>query len=116
MYATYVNQWLNPPKNNSDLIKNKTTKRSALSYVISTNLLINAMECILNLSYKLPIKKWYARTVKKNDIVKKKKENVKNNLRKTLGILVDIPLHGYGNTRNITTSFLENNRNWRKFN
>ena len=54
------------------------------------------MECILNLSYKLPIKKWYARTVKKNDIVKKKKENVKNNLRKTLGILVDTPLHGYG--------------------
>ena len=65
------------------------------------------MECILHLNNKLLIKKMPARTAKKKDIIKKRKQNVKNNLRKTLGILVDTPQHGYGssNTENIARTF-----------
>ena len=44
--------------NNLNLIKNKTTTRSALLYGISSlHLLMNTMESILNLSYKLSTKK-----------------------------------------------------------
>ena len=46
-------------------------------------------------------------TAKKKDIIKKRKENVKNNLSKTPGILVDTPLNGYGssNTGSIMIKF-----------
>ena len=84
--------------NNLDLIKNKTT-RSTLSYgIYPLHLLMNAMECILHLSYKLSTKKWSARRTKVKDIIKKRKENMKNNIKKILGILVNTPLHEYGSS------------------
>lgn len=65
---------------------------------------IRFFESLLHLSYKLTIKKWQIRSAEDKRIVKEKKEEIQNAFREEMGLLVDIPKAGFGNTNDGNTS------------
>ena len=92
-------------------IKKKTISRKAISYGISPlHLLINSLEFILHLSYRLPLKKWAIKGVANKKVLNARKQKIKEKLRKKLGILVDSVSHGNGlsNTGNVARKFFNN--------
>ena len=58
----------------------------------------------LNPCYKIPIKKWQARTEEDKKIVAETKQKVQNVFKDELGLLVDIPKAGFGNINDGNTS------------
>lgn len=73
---------------------------------------IRLFENLLHLSYKLPLKKWQVRNKEERDTVAQKKKNIQKEFRSKLGIIVDKPKHGFGNTNDGNTScrfFLNHN-------
>lgn len=65
---------------------------------------IRFFESLLHLAYKLPIKKWQARSAEDKAIVKETKEKIQREFREEMGLLVDIPKAGFGNTNDGNTS------------
>ena len=65
---------------------------------------IRFFESLLHLSYHIPIKKWQARTQDDNIIVAETKKNIQNKFKEKMGLLVDIPTAGFGNTNDGNTS------------
>lgn len=57
-----------------------------------------AFECLLHVSYKLPIKHWKAFSQDNKRIVAKKRYLTSLELDEKLGFLVDMPKPGYVNT------------------
>ncbi|CAG9834500.1 unnamed protein product [Diabrotica balteata] len=76
------------------------TKDSATSVKISDNFADNGGRK----AYKEPIKKWQARTPEDKKIIKETKEKVQKCFRAEMGLLVDIPKAGYGNSNDGNTS------------
>lgn len=62
-----------------------------------------SLECLLHLSYKIPIQKWQARGMDKEVIMKRKKEIQEEFKRKT-GLIVDQPKPGMGNYNDENTA------------
>lgn len=84
---------------------------SNLSYGMSTlHAWIRMFECLLHISYKLHLKKWQARTESEKTSVKQRKSTIQNELRSSLGLVVDRPKPGYGssNDGNTARRFFEN--------
>ena len=55
------------------------------------------MECCLHLSYKLPIKKWQARTKEEKAKVQKQKSKIQKAFRDRTGLVIDMPKQsGFG--------------------
>lgn len=65
---------------------------------------IRLFEHLLHLSYKLPIKKWQARTDEDRMTVRDTKLRIQQLFKEEMGLLVDIPKAGYGNTNDGNTS------------
>lgn len=65
---------------------------------------IRFFESLLYLSYKLTIKKWQIRSAEDNKTVKERKEKIQKAFREEVGLLVDIPKAGFGNTNDGNTS------------
>lgn len=65
---------------------------------------IRFFESLLHLSYKIPLKKWQARSDEEKNIVKKTKEKIQKAFKDELGLLVDVPKAGFGNTYDGNTS------------
>ena len=65
---------------------------------------IRFFESLLHLSYHIPIKKWQARTQDDKIIVAETKKNIQNKFKEKMGLLVDIPTAGFGNTNDGNTS------------
>lgn len=65
---------------------------------------IRFFESILHLSYKLPVKKWQLRTQTDKNIVKERKALIQEELKNKMGLMVDIPKAGFGNTNDGNTS------------
>lgn len=65
---------------------------------------IRFFESLLHLSYKLTIKKWQARSEIEKKITKERKEEIQKAFRDEMGLLVDIPKAGFGNTNDGNTS------------
>lgn len=65
---------------------------------------IRFFESLLHLVYKLPLKKWQARTQAEKDIVKERKATIQKMFREEMGLLVDVPKAGFGNTNDDNTS------------
>ena len=65
---------------------------------------IRFFESLLHLAYKLPLKKWQARTPAEKKTVKETKERIQKDFREQMGLLVDVPKAGYGNTNDGNTS------------
>lgn len=64
---------------------------------------IRCLECCLHIAYKIDFKTHQARGAKKI-VVEKKKQEIREKLRKELGILVDQPKPGYGSTNDGNTA------------
>ncbi|KAL4721448.1 hypothetical protein ACJJTC_007165 [Scirpophaga incertulas] len=65
---------------------------------------IRFFEFLLHLAYKLPLKKWQARTAEDKIIIKERKTSIQNAFKEEMGLLVDIPKQGFGNTNDGNTS------------
>lgn len=90
--------------NNLQMVKNLPCKENLYECGLSTlHAWIRFFECILHIAYRIPIKKWQIRSCDMATVDKKKTE-IQTNLRKEMGILVDIPMPGSGTTNNGNTS------------
>jgi hypothetical protein len=65
---------------------------------------IRLFESILHVAYKLPVQKWQLRSEDEKAIVKKRKLEIQEEFRTKMGLLVDVPKHGCGNTNDGNTS------------
>lgn len=65
---------------------------------------IRFFESLLHLSYKLTIQKWQIRTEADKEIVKNRKKEVQEKFKTQLGLIVDVPKAGYGNSNDGNTS------------
>lgn len=89
---------------------NKLNKKSpenpdALKFGLSTlHDRIRLFESLLHLSYKIPLKKWQARTQEHKRIVAETKRKIQNDFKEEMGFLVDIPKAGFGNSNDGNTS------------
>ena len=74
------------------------------------HLRIRLFENLLHISYKLPIKCWQARGVEAKQAVKDRKKKVQKCFREEMGLIVDVPKAGFGNTNDGNTNrrFFEN--------
>jgi len=59
---------------------------------------IRLFERILHVAYKLPVQKWQLRSEDEKAIVKQRKLEIQEELRTKMGLLVDVPKPGCGNT------------------
>ena len=84
-------------KDFKDLNKKKTESRETLKFGPSIlHAKIRFFESLLHISYKIPIKKWQARTEEDKKIVAETKQKIQNAYKDKLGLLVDIPKAGFG--------------------
>ena len=65
---------------------------------------IRFFECLLHISYKLPIKKWQARTMREKQIVAETKERIQKAFMQKAGLIVDKPKPGFGSTNDGNTA------------
>lgn len=65
---------------------------------------------ILHLEYKLPLKKWQARLENEKNVVAERKNQIQADMKSKLGLLLDVPKAGCGNTNDGNTArrFFEN--------
>ena len=65
---------------------------------------IRLFEAILHLGYKLPVKKWQLKNENDKKIVNAKKKEIQEEFRTRLGLIVDVPKAGFGNSNDGNTS------------
>lgn len=91
--------------NNIELCLQKPSDTTAYSYGLqSLHAHIRFMEALLHVSYKIENESWQARGSEEKLAVKNRKELLQNELRSELGILVDFPKQGGGNTNDGNTA------------
>lgn len=84
-----------PPQPNTD----------AYSFGISTlHAWIRSFECLLHISYRLPIKKWQMRSNEDKKIYADRKKDIQMKFKSEMGLNVDIPKPGAGNTNDGNTA------------
>ncbi|KAJ4438568.1 hypothetical protein ANN_14515 [Periplaneta americana] len=62
------------------------------------------IECLLHLAYKFPLEKWQARGIEQKNVVSNTKKTIQDRFKKDMGLLVDKPKPGFGNTNDWNTS------------
>lgn len=65
---------------------------------------IRCMECILHIAYRLEYKTWSARTDAKKESMTRAKERIQKEFRERVGLLVDYPRQGSGNSNDGNTA------------
>lgn len=94
-------------KDFNDIEKAKTAeiKKDSFDFGLSTlHAWIRFFECVLHISYKLPIKKWQARGKENQDIVAETKKKIQARFKQELGLIVDKPKQMSGSTNDGNTS------------
>ena len=92
-------------KDFNDLNKKTTESRETLKFGLSIlHARIRFFESLLHISYKIPIKKWQARTEEDKKILAGKKQKIQNAFKDELELLVDIPKAGFGKSNDGNTS------------
>lgn len=76
----------------------KETLRFGLSILHAR---IRLFESLLHLAYKLPVRRW---RIQIEELVKKEKKRIQEDFRLKMGLIVDVPKPGYGNTNDGNTS------------
>ena len=85
--------------NNLDKVLKHEVDQSTLGFGLFTlHAWIRFYECLLHLSYKLTIKKWQARNESEKMIILNRKKDIQEKFKQQLGIIVDKPKPGYGNS------------------
>jgi len=88
-----------------DEMVKREVKTDNLSFGISVlHGWIRFFECLLHLSYKLPLKKWQARGDVEKKIVSENKLRIQKEFKDKLGLLVDKPKPGFGNSNDGNTA------------
>lgn len=91
--------------NNLNAIADKHINYESLSFGLSPlHLLINTMECILHIAYRMPLKIWAVKGPINKEIMLKEKKRIQEELKKQMGINVDIPTQGSGSSNNGNTA------------
>lgn len=92
-------------KNFNDLSKTKEIDPETLKFGLSVvHARIRLFETLLHLSYKLPVKKWQLRSESEKAIAKERKLNIQKAFRERMGLIVDVPKPGFGNTNDGNSS------------
>ncbi|CAI6377477.1 unnamed protein product [Macrosiphum euphorbiae] len=92
-------------KDFNKLIQPKEINVESLKFGLSIlHARIRFFESLLHVAYKLPLKKWQARSPEDKKVVKETKEKIQRNFKDEMGLLVDIPKAGFGNTNDGNTS------------
>lgn len=65
---------------------------------------IRLFETVLHLAYKLPLKKWQARTTKEKNTVKENQRRIQKDYKDMTGLIIDKPKAGFGNSNSGNTS------------
>lgn len=90
--------------NSIDKMLTRPHKPSTLEFGLSVlHCWIRLFECLLHVGYKLPIKKWQARNQDK-EIVAKHKANIQKEFKNRMGLIVDQPKPGFGNSNDGNTA------------
>lgn len=83
----------------------KTENPEALRFGISIlHARIRLFETLLHIAYKLPIKKWQARSLNEKNIVKETKQKIQKYFKEKTGLKIDVPKAGFGNSNSGNTS------------
>ena len=71
---------------------------------------IRFFECLLHVAYNLPLKTWQARGEENKKLYETTKKVIREKLKNQLGLIVDKPKPGYGNSNDGNTArrFFEN--------
>lgn len=71
---------------------------------------IRCFECLLHISYRLDIKAWQVKSESMKANVAKRKEDIQNKFKMTLGLIIDRPKQGFGSTNdgNTARTFFKN--------
>lgn len=89
------------PTNMNDIesVIQRSVKEEALSFGISPlHARIRFYECLLHIAYRLDLKKWQVRGDENKTLVASRKRSIQDKFRSQLGLLVDFPQQGGGNT------------------
>lgn len=98
-------------KDFNNLVETKEVDYRNLKFGLSTlHARIRFFEFLLHISYKISIKKWQMRTQADKDATKQRKAEIQKQFKTRLGLIVDVPKVGYGNSNDGNTSrrFFEN--------
>ena len=68
---------------------------------------IRFFESLLHFAYKIPLQKWQARSDEEKKIVKEAKKKIQTSFKEELGLQVDIPKAGFGNTNDVKKIFFK---------
>lgn len=85
--------------------------RNNLGFGLSTlHAWIRSFECLLHISYRIDIKKWQVRDVADKNALKKRSSEIKEKFKSEMGLIVDKPKPGYGNSNdgNTARNFFKN--------
>lgn len=92
-------------KDFNDLSKIKEVNTESLTFGLSVlHARIRFFEFLLHLSYKINVKKWQIRSVEERKIVQERKKVIQEKFKNRLGLIVDVPKPGYGNSNDGNTS------------
>jgi hypothetical protein len=92
-------------KNFNKLQHKKEDNPKVLKFGLSTlHARIRLFESLLHLSYKLQIKKWQIRSEEDKQTLSETKKKIQEAFKKEMGLLVDLPTAGYGNTNDGNTA------------
>lgn len=85
--------------NDIESVIQRSVKEEALSFGISPlHARIRFYECLLHIAYRLDLKKWQVRGDENKTLVASRKRSIQDKFRSQLGLLVDFPQQGGGNT------------------
>lgn len=89
----------------NDLSNNQAVNEEVLTFGLSIlHARIRFFESLLHLSYKLPVKKWQIRKEADKKVTRERKAHIQKEFREQMGIIVDVPKPGFGNTNDGNTS------------
>lgn len=93
------------PKLMNDESREFVANKSNLGFGISTlHAWIRSFECLLHISYRLGVKKWQLRDPTEKALVKQRSEIIQERFKKELGLIVDKPKPGFGNSNDGNTA------------
>lgn len=91
--------------NNLECVKERLENKNNFDFGLSTlHARIRFMKCILHIAYKLKVKKWYVSDIHEQEVVRKTKKEICDQFQKKMGLIIDQPQSGSGNSNCVNTS------------
>lgn len=92
-------------KNFNNLSKKNEVNEESLGFgLFILHARIRLFESLLHLSYKLEVQTWQVRSEKDKQLVKDRNDKIQKDFRDKMGLIVDVPKPGFGNSNDGNTS------------